>query len=268
MQEERSLKALRGELPVDPALEQDISHREKVLRETLRRELGPGYETSTPAIQRLEKFGSEADAMRYAARHDQMTTAEALSLNRRASNQPGNLTQRWVPNQRVQGTNTYRSPAELLGLAGQGYGRTAQMAGQGSQGLRQNRFAIAQARQAQSGGIGSLIGSGIGAIGTIGAAAMMMSHPDFKENIRPVSDSKLLKLIEKTPVYTWNYKGEARERIGGLTTEMPSEVVTDDKHFVDVVSLLGVHTGAIKALTKEVRSIRKGGLAPLMAVAR
>src|SRR5262245_46760018 len=44
---DRSLAALSGTLPVDPALERSLSEGESTLRESLLKQIGPGFETSS-----------------------------------------------------------------------------------------------------------------------------------------------------------------------------------------------------------------------------
>lgn len=53
---DREQRALRGELPVDKGLMQDLADREKQVRERLFAQLGEGYETSTPGIEALKQF--------------------------------------------------------------------------------------------------------------------------------------------------------------------------------------------------------------------
>lgn len=76
--QDRSLKALKGELEVDPALERDLSEGERQLRDQMTRQLGPGWETSTPGIEALANFRKRADELRSAARTGQLTLAEQL----------------------------------------------------------------------------------------------------------------------------------------------------------------------------------------------
>lgn len=80
---ERTLAALGGTLPVDPALEASLETAEQTLREKLQNQFGPGYETSTPAIQTLEEFRKSSEQLRYGARTGQLTLAEQLGLARR-----------------------------------------------------------------------------------------------------------------------------------------------------------------------------------------
>ena len=79
---ERTLAGLRGELPVDPALERDLANRKEEVKERLLRQLGPGFETSSPGIETLARFDEEAQVVRSAVRQGQLTTNEAVALGR------------------------------------------------------------------------------------------------------------------------------------------------------------------------------------------
>ena len=83
---DRVSKALKGELPVNPALLKDLSDRELQLRETLRKNVGPGWETSTPGIEAMTKFGTERDNILEAARRGDLTLAESMALSRESAN--------------------------------------------------------------------------------------------------------------------------------------------------------------------------------------
>lgn len=51
--------ALAGKEPLDPTLKSSFDDRERTLRERLRRQMGPDYETSTAGIQALANFDRE-----------------------------------------------------------------------------------------------------------------------------------------------------------------------------------------------------------------
>jgi hypothetical protein len=82
---QRTLKALRGELNVDPALERDIKTQEQTLRERLQQQLGTGYETSSAGIEALQRFGEGANVLRSQARHGEMTLSEQLAASRQGA---------------------------------------------------------------------------------------------------------------------------------------------------------------------------------------
>lgn len=79
---EKTINALKGNLPVDPALERDIKGQETTLRDRLRSQLGSGYETSSAGIEAMQKFTEGADVLRSQARHGELTLAEQLSMAR------------------------------------------------------------------------------------------------------------------------------------------------------------------------------------------
>lgn len=80
--DERTLAGLKGNLPVDPALERDISDQEETLRQRLQEQFGPGYETSSPAIEALSKFEESSNVLRSQARRGELTLSEQLGAVR------------------------------------------------------------------------------------------------------------------------------------------------------------------------------------------
>lgn len=76
---ERTQAALSGELPVDPALERSLAEREALLRGTLQRQLGAGFETSTPGMEALSRFTRDAEQLRGSARRADLATAAGLA---------------------------------------------------------------------------------------------------------------------------------------------------------------------------------------------
>jgi len=83
---ERTQAALAGQLPVNPALLSDLAENEKTLRESLRRQLGPGFETSSPGIEALGEFGQRRSELLESARRGDLTLAEQLGISRQQSN--------------------------------------------------------------------------------------------------------------------------------------------------------------------------------------
>lgn len=122
LEEERSLAALRGELPPDPALMRDLAERESLTREGLRRQLGGGYATTTAGSEALGRFeearGMELDA----ARRRDLTLAEQLGLAR----QGATLTQDQNRQALMQGVRpqSFMQAATLGGAFGGGAGGT------------------------------------------------------------------------------------------------------------------------------------------------
>lgn len=152
---ERTQAALAGELPVNPALMSDLEKEEALLNEQLRKNLGPGYQTSTPGIQALSEFQEKKVNILDAARRGDLTLSEQLSLARSGSQEAG-IDQNLM---RLLGITGRSDPsvAGALGVAG-GLGNVAA----GMQSERLNKFAIQQ--QAESSTLSSLFGAA-GAIG-------------------------------------------------------------------------------------------------------
>lgn len=93
----RTLAALKGELPVDPALERSIGENRATLEAQLRGNLGSGYATSTPGQTALADYDKRAEELRMAQRKDQLSTGEGIRLagedlsNRISSSRFGNI---------------------------------------------------------------------------------------------------------------------------------------------------------------------------------
>lgn len=155
---ERSKAALAGELPVSPTLEREISQREETLNESLRKQLGTGYATSTPGREALTRFGQSAIELREGARRGELTLAEQLGVARGGFNQAttaGNIST-------IGGVN--QMPLASVG-AGTGL---ASGFGQAVGGFQQNRALQLQAQianaQANATTLGGLF-SGLGFAG-------------------------------------------------------------------------------------------------------
>lgn len=82
----RTQNALEGRLPVDPGLIQSLDEQEQQLREQLRHQLGPGYETSSPGIEALRKFNLNKQNVLEGARRGDLTMAEQLGLAQTSAN--------------------------------------------------------------------------------------------------------------------------------------------------------------------------------------
>lgn len=73
-----ALKALKGELPVSPALEDEIALNQKKLEETLSQKLGPNWRMTTPGIQAQKAFDQAASLAREEARRGQIAQGAQL----------------------------------------------------------------------------------------------------------------------------------------------------------------------------------------------
>ena len=213
---DRSMKAMKGELPVDPALERSLGDQEQQLRERLQAQFGEGYETASPAIETLGEFFRSSEQLREGARTGQLTLSEQLGLTREQ--------QRLYSQQ--SGMDAIRTGmiGDPLTIAG-AFGQSASGFGQAMQPYIQNRSMIANANAQGKSAFYGLIGSGIGALGKIAAAAVPFSDAAGKENLVQVAET-----IEGLPIYEYNLIGESDRRIGVLSTDVeklhPDAVLT------------------------------------------
>jgi hypothetical protein len=76
---DRSLKALKGELPVSPSLERELTEGRANLEGSLYKQLGSGFATSTPGMEALSRFDQSAIESREAARRGELTLSEQLA---------------------------------------------------------------------------------------------------------------------------------------------------------------------------------------------
>ena len=179
---ERTRAALAGELPVNPALLSDLERQETDLRNTLRKQLGTGFETSSPGIEALARFQEGRTGALESARRGDLTLGEQLGIAR----QQQNLATQQIGLGNMLGLNTFQGGAlsALQGAAGIGSTTLSQML-QG-RGLQQGvANANAQLSQQSSAGLGSLFGTlltaplGGTALGSIGGAIGGVFGPSF-----------------------------------------------------------------------------------------
>lgn len=83
---ERTQAALKGELPVDPGLLRELDEGGARLEESLMKQLGSGFATSTPGIQAMAEFNKRRSEILDAARRGDLTLAEQLGQARSATN--------------------------------------------------------------------------------------------------------------------------------------------------------------------------------------
>jgi len=159
---ERTQAALSGQLPVNPALLSDLAENERTLRETLRRQLGPGFETSSPGIEALGEFGQRRSELLESARRGDLSLAEQLGLSREQANQM--QLQNLLRN--ISGASNFPfQAAGGFGQAAAGFNAPLQLG-------FQNRGMQFQANLAKQQAQSQLFGDIFGAVGTIGGLAL------------------------------------------------------------------------------------------------
>lgn len=240
---ERTLKGLRGELPIDPALERDISTQEQTLKDRLRAQFGSGYESSSPGIEALQKFGEGATVLRDQARKGEISLSEQLSLARQGADYAQGGANLAASGAKLPGADPLSSGgfafglgqgdqqssgtlrqilAGPLGIAG-GLGQVAsgyQMPIGQLQNTRnmqlQANIANAESSSSMWGGIGSIFGSVIG-----------MSEDALKENIVRIGETQDGIGIFQ---YTWKDSPELGIQIGVMASEVKVKKPMAFKH--------------------------------------
>jgi hypothetical protein len=205
---DRSLKAMKGELPLDPALEDSLKSSEQQMREKLQSQFGPGYETSSPAIETLSQFMKTSEILREGARTGQLTLSEQLGLTREQQEQFS----------RGSATDALRNTAigDPMTFAG-AFGQTARGYGQAQVPFLQQRQMQAQASSANSDRLYKLLGAGIGAGGQIGAA--YFSDPELKSDLVHISDT-----LDGIPIYEYTRKDTGERMLGVLSSDVEAKM--------------------------------------------
>lgn len=160
----RALKALKGELDVDPAVKQDLDRQRETLHEELQRRLGPGYANSDAGMRALSEFDRNANLVNYGVRHGELSAAQAVQMT------AADATQRRA-GQKMAGVQGYAhfpgSAANTAQGGAAGYGQISSQLG----GQRMNEYGVnQQGRAAQSQMWGQLAGGGLTAAAGIGFA--------------------------------------------------------------------------------------------------
>jgi hypothetical protein len=206
---QRSLTALEGKLPVDPALEETLTTQEKELRSRLSSQLGPGYETSSPGVEALGNFFRSAEMLREGARTDQLTLAEQLGIVREQ--------QRLFSQQSQTEALTSATQGVPLTLAG-AFGQNARGFGGAQEPFIQNRQMQFQGALQGAANQTKLLGAGIGLVGTL------FSDAALKE-----LGADLGKTREGVPIRLFRFKGSSTIRVGAVAQDVAAlrpELVT------------------------------------------
>jgi len=158
---DRTLQAQRGELPISGVTERSIEGGREELRDRLRKQLGTGFEISSPGAEALTDFEDTATARRSAEARGDLTVAAQLGLAQTGSNEG-------IDNQSINQALGIQSGAgarvgDFTQVAG-GFG-SAQQAGQFTRGLQ------FQADTGNANRRNQTISSALGAVGTLGGIA-------------------------------------------------------------------------------------------------
>lgn len=240
---ERSLAAQRGELPTSPQLLEELRVSEANLRESLRKSLGPDFESTTGGSQALSQFTTTKENILESARRGDITLAESLGLAREESN-------------RIRGLGT------IAGAAGvEGRGLSLAQAFGGAAGgfsgplsiLQGNRQLALQAQlaSAQADPTAALFG-GIGSLaGLLGSAAIFKSSEELKEDIEEIDTSEVVEKMRDLPIMKWSYKGEKVRHLGPMAERFSDAFGVGDGKTIHMADVTGVMLSVAKELSKK-----------------
>jgi hypothetical protein len=155
----REQTALNGNLPIDPALTNELNTEDTTLNSSLQGNLGPGYATSTPGIQALALQAQKRGELTYQASTGALSTDAALAASGASAQQ---TQQANSLNQLLGISNSGTAFASQFGSLAQGYGQATQpfqnqtqLSLNAAQGNQASSNAAAQNKQAA-------IGAGVG----------------------------------------------------------------------------------------------------------
>lgn len=152
---ERQEKALKGELPINTALLNDLNDQEQRLHSVLRDRLGTDYETSTAGSQALAEFSKRKVEVLDTARRGDIAFFGQLAQGREAANQQYTTNQQGIQGNTQAGAYRYLSAIAPLAAQGTGAASNALLLG------------TVQAPFTGSGQLGQLASSYTGAIGNL-----------------------------------------------------------------------------------------------------
>jgi hypothetical protein len=199
--QERSLKALKGELPVDPGLERDLKAQRETLQNQLAKQFGPGFSTASPAIEALQRYDEGANILREGARTGQLTLAEQLGITREQES--------IFKRQSSQDVLRQSAIGDPLTFAG-GFGQTANNYLRAQQPFIENRKMQLQASVTNAQTSASMFGAGIGLVGAL------FSDADMKGDLIQIAEHTKLKV----PIYMYTRKDTGEEMIGVLAQDI------------------------------------------------
>ena len=176
--QERQDLAYKGELPVSPALEEQLKAQEAELAVTLSQRLGPNWMESTPGIQAMSQLRQKSELLREEARRGQLTTGEAMLQGRMGAEQSSQA-QAGGATQLYAGLNQQRM-SQYAAVPGRTSGLISQYAGvlQPYQQERMQSYDLQTSAAMQSAAnkaqlYGGLIGAGGMLGGMLGGAAIL-----------------------------------------------------------------------------------------------
>lgn len=245
---ERQQKALRGELPVSESLKQTKEREWKLFKEAMARAGNPIYgdtpeeatSPTTAGMQGIRQFQERFGMLEEAERRGELSAGTSAAL------QMLGVT-RDLGNMDRQGLYGYTAaPLQLAGV----YSGLLEP-------YQKQRMLEFQTNYANTASRSGLLGSFLGTIGTLGAAAIMSSKK-FKKDIKETTtkeENQALETLKNMKTYTYRYKWEddrEPKRYGLLAENAPPEIVTPDRQGIDVGRFMGLLASASRAMARQI----------------
>lgn len=210
---DRTLAALKGELPLDPTLLRELEMQEENLRGGLMKNLGPGYETSSPGIEALADFQRRKGELIYGANRGEIALGEQLSGAREASGY--NRATGFMPQAELTDRLQSSQLNQIFGYGVPGRGIDYSSTINAFQGPLSQMFNERQ-MQAQRSAQGksdffSLAGTALGTWAGLAAASDRRVKTDIE---------KVGKTEGGFPIYKFRYKGDPTPRMGVMAQDV------------------------------------------------
>ena len=263
-QQDRQAKAFAGELPISPAMEEELTGQRVQMQEALSQRLGSNWGATTAGQQAMASFDERAGLMREEARRGQLESGMGLALM-----QQGSLGD--VGNQRYNTMSGFAGSRgglfQMAGSAMQPYQKQRNMQYDAS---TQNAMNNRNRRAGMMSGVGSLIGTGIKAYGAyLGMAAMAASSELLKENIKvidnPVEKVMAIRGVEFDwkPDVEFNKDHKLTGHDIGVVAEELEEVIPEAipvvegyKH-VEYYKIIPLLVEAVKSQQQEIKELKE-----------
>lgn len=254
--QERETKALKGELPLTEAGQQQ-KQREFLSFKEAQARLGnvisgdtpeEAAATSTSGIQALKAFQERWGLFEEAERRGELTQGTASLLARYGVTSDIGVRER---------AGLLEFPAAPARLA-QSFGGALQPYQQ----QRSGQFQSAQTSQSSTAGLLDLFGTVGGIALGVGLPAGFLSSVKYKKDVKATTAKEkreALEMVKDLDTHTYRYKWEGSQtpkRMGLLAETAPKEIVTPDREGLDVGRTVGLLAVATKALAEKVNARR------------
>lgn len=227
---ERQKLALAGDLPISPTLERELGEGRENLEQRLRRQLGTGFDVSSPGIEALGDFDRNATELREGARRGEINLTTQLGIAQGGFNlgaQGQTLSQTF-------GVSQSGLPfTGAMGPVSSGFGQAAGA-------FQQDRSLQLQASIANANNRAGVLGDLFSGIGTGFGLLLGASDKRLKTNIEEVGTT-----AHGLPLYEFNYTDYGGRFRGVMAQDvleiMPEAVITrHDGYYMVNYSMLGI----------------------------